>query len=158
MAVYHNRRVATCLNTVVLQHHLRYATPKFAHYAVLLRKGNMVSRVHTNRAVPLQHRSIHAEAQLVKATWEHSRHSKLKHSVDVLVVRVSKQGVLMKSKPCSDCLRILRRAEHLPVRNIIYSVGETTLWAEPVKTMTSTHVTYGFRQMAYNRASCAGGF
>ena len=63
------------------------------------------------------YRSVHAEDHAVRRLPPLPSNRKRLHKLDILVVRVSKTGVMGNSKPCHSCLMVL--SKHLPQRGYI---------------------------------------
>jgi hypothetical protein len=86
-------------------------------------------------------KSQHAEmAALYKLNMK-----KCRKQLNLVVIRVSKTGVLGESKPCSNCIKQLQQSK-LKFKYIIYSNKEGKLVKELFKHMKPSYVSSGFRQ------------
>lgn len=65
------------------------------------------------------YRSVHAEDHAVQRLPSLPNNRKRLHKLDILVVRVSKTGVMGNSKPCHNCLMVL--SQQLPQRGYTIS-------------------------------------
>lgn len=70
----------------------------------------------------------------------HRRFLKLGEKIDILVVRLSKTGVLGFSRPCRNCLVRLAKSPY-PISRIYYSVDPDTIRYEKFKSMFDSHMT-----------------
>lgn len=70
-----------------------------------------------------------------------SRKRKLKkcNKIDLYVVRVNRNGELLDSRPCAECLNAMKSAE---IHKVFYSTSNGTVISEKVKYMTSEHLSH----------------
>lgn len=57
--------------------------------------------------------------------------------IDLLIIRVRKNGTPAMAKPCLDCLNNLKK---LRIRNVFYTGRDGGLVSEPVATMETDHI------------------
>ena len=78
----------------------------FAHGAVIIHRGKIIGRGFNKMCVPCVNRvnqySIHAEVDAIQDALRRVHKNDLKKST-LLVVRLSKCGNTLNSKPCEDC-------------------------------------------------------
>ena len=68
--------------------------------------------------------------------------------MDLMVVRISKTGIMSNATPCEHCMRQLNNAKYVKIKNVYYSANTgsivckkfTELMREPNK-----HVSSGYR-------------
>jgi len=58
-----------------------------------------------------------------------------KHT-DILVIRVNSKGLLVYSKPCVHCIRIMKK---FGIKRVYYSIDNGSIQVEHVSKITSTH-------------------
>lgn len=72
----------------------------------------------------------------------------LPKSMDIVVLRISKNGILGESRPCYHCLHMIEQS-NLNIRCIYYSNRNGTIQKEKFKNMKKSELTYissGFRR------------
>ena len=87
--------------------------------------------------------SIHAESDGINNLHRlnmHRRFLKLGERIDVLVVRLSKTGVIGFSRPCRNCLLRLAKSPY-PISKVYYSVDPDTIRCEKFKYMFDSPLT-----------------
>ena len=88
--------------------------------------------------------SIHAEDDgmnnLIRIN-RYKRKLKPKEKIDILVIRLSKTGVLGPSRPCRSCLLRLAKSP-FPINHIYYSNGTEEICREKFKDMYNSPLTY----------------
>ena len=126
---------------------------KYKHIAIALFKNKPICKPKTNYVMSLRN-SIHAEIDVIYqlyATYNNfiSRKSinkinKLKinkikrfKNIDILVLRISNDGKLRNSKPCKECIDILRQSG---CNKIYYSTDDNTINVEKIKRISNNHI------------------
>lgn len=91
-----------CVYKPVLNTHLHYATLSRRGKIIVIARNRVGSR---SRGCGWSDETIHAERAVIKKFGDISQ---LKGCV-LEVVRVNKQGQLLNSKPCDDCMKLLNK-------------------------------------------------
>ena len=66
----------------------------------------------------------------------------------IYVARVSKDGKLMNSRPCNDCIIKMKRAG---IKEVIYSTGTQEIYrVEKINDMELLHISSGYRHIKNN--------
>lgn len=74
-----------------------------------------------------------------------SRRCKLaRKTLTIMVIRVSRTGVLGNSKPCANCLALMKRHR---ITRVIYSDEHGELVTEKVARMETTHLSLAYRSL-----------
>lgn len=70
-----------------------------------------------------------------------------KINVDLIVISVSKTGVLSNSKPCAKCIHHLSKMKYHKVKNVFYSTPDGIVQIKFTQLLTeiSKHISYRFR-------------
>jgi deoxycytidylate deaminase len=84
----------------------------YHHAAIVYRGGRVISS-------GFNHHEIHAEANALFNIWPNKR-----KGCRLLSIRVSRTGSLLMAKPCTKCLRMLRRDG---IKSVDYSTAEGTI-------------------------------
>jgi hypothetical protein len=83
------------------------------HSAVALKGGKLL-------AISSNNYGIHAEEHIVKSIQlQYYKYKKI-NKIQIIVIRSDKFGNLKNSKPCSNCIRLMRM---IGIRKITYSTG-----------------------------------
>ena len=61
-----------------------------------------------------------------------------------MVIRVSKTGILGNSKPCANCLALMKKYN---ITRVVYSDEHGALITEKVARMESTHLSLAYRSL-----------
>lgn len=89
--------------------------------------------------------SIHAEHSALQKLIKINRHRKIITSstkIDMVVLRISKQGKLGYSRPCKRCLIKMTSLEnHIKIKNIYYSDSDGTIKMERLSSMLNSPLT-----------------
>lgn len=85
-------------------------------------------------------RSIAAGAFYVPYDRKIEKHKKKRKRYSILVIRLSKTGGLVNSRPCENCIQIMKT---LGIEKIYYSDGEGNIIVEKVKYMSPGYVSSG---------------
>lgn len=97
--------------------------------------------VNSNRYVM----SIHAECdalQNLRKLNKHRRFLKSGDGIDVVVVRISKNGKLGYSRPCKSCIQKLTKlSEKIKINNVYYSDSDGSFKKEKFKNMYNSPLT-----------------
>jgi hypothetical protein len=119
------------------------------HVAIALINNKPIIKPTINHLVDSGRGSVHAEVDALYNVCKRyvsyfSRKSlrdidnlKQLKNVDLIVIRISKNGDLKNSKPCIDCLKILKKAK---CNRIYYSDENGQITMEKIKHMKSTHI------------------
>lgn len=120
--------------------------------AAILKSGKMISNPccnslrNTCRGANVG--SLHAEAHAIinhfgkslsfnkKNIIFHQSEKKNNQNLDLIVIRVNKLGEICNSRPCYNCLNLMKI---VGIRKIYYSISESELVCENVKDMISIH-------------------
>jgi deoxycytidylate deaminase len=78
------------------------------------------------------YKTIHAEVNLLKSIPFIKLNGR-----DIIVIRVNKNGRLRNSRPCNDCIDILKK---LGIRRVHYSDSDGNILVEQVEYMNKIHV------------------
>lgn len=73
------------------------------------------------------------------------RHKVKKNGCDLLVIRIDKNGNLNNSKPCNDCIRMLKEFN---INRVYYSNSEGKIICEKVSHMTTNYTSSGFHALS----------
>ena len=65
--------------------------------------------------------------------------------MNLLVIRLSKMGILGESKPCIHCLRSTQDS-NLNIKDIYYSTKEGKIMKESMKNMKTCYISKGMRR------------
>ena len=87
--------------------------------------------------------SIHAESDGINNLHRlnmHRRFLKLGEKIDILVVRLSKTGIIGSSRPCRNCLLRLAKSPY-PINKVYYSYDPDTIRCEKFKYMFDSPLT-----------------
>lgn len=66
----------------------------------------------------------------------------MKRYLCLLVIRVNNEGKLVNSRPCNDCIKILKR---YPIKKIYYSNDNGEIIVEKLMDMELLHDSTGYR-------------
>ena len=83
------------------------------------------------------YKTIHAE---IKVTTKMPR--RYLKNIDIIVIRVSSNGMLKNSRPCNNCIDKLTK---LGIRKIYYSTDTGDIISEYVKDMERIHTSHGHK-------------
>lgn len=106
------------------------------HLAIAIKNGKPVSKMYYNYI----HRTMfHAETNLIN----HKGFRKVSN-ITILVIRISKSGKLLYSKPCIICIQDIKK---FGFRKVCYSTGneDEPFITEKINRISSTHYTVSFR-------------
>lgn len=92
--------------------------------------------------------STHAEMDALKKinNWKNKP-----KELDLLVIRLSKSGLLGESRPCANCIKRLL-ASRLKIHNVYYSTVDGILVCEKLKFMlhdSRTYISTGFKKRLF---------
>lgn len=99
------------------------------HYATISRRGKVIATSRNrigsrSRGCGWSDQTIHAERAVVKSFGDLSQ----LHGCILEVVRVNKQGDLLNSKPCDDCMKFLEKCmKQYGLLKVFYSVPDVPL-------------------------------
>lgn len=95
--------------------------------------------------------SIHAEHDCLNKTVKNDNHKqtiKNNDALDMLVIKMSKGGILSYSRPCKNCLIRMSKSKY-PLNNIYYSVDPDTIacekFSDMLKDLANTRMSRGDR-------------
>jgi deoxycytidylate deaminase len=114
------------------------------HLAVAVKNGKKISDYKYNYIQILNKNSIHAEAHLINSLFKNKKLS----NITLVVIRISKNNKLMNSKPCCDCIKIIKNSGF---KKVCYSTGKlsTPLIIERVNTLNNDHKSQLARHKKY---------
>ena len=81
--------------------------------------------------------STHAEIDAIEKIKNKKNKPK---KVDLLVIRLTKSGLLAESRPCYHCLHFMERS-NINIKNIYYSTSNGTIAREKLFEMRSSSIT-----------------
>lgn len=123
----------------------------YKHYACVLKKKRVLA-IGTNHVIfDSYNSSIHAENDVItkfKRINKFRRYIKKSDSIDILVFRLTKTGVLGYSRPCKTCIDMLL-SSNFNIRKIYYSTSNGNFTSEKLSEMlssTSTKYSSGTRK------------
>jgi hypothetical protein len=64
--------------------------------------------------------------------------------MNILIIRYNSNGELMSSKPCRDCIELLRT---IGIQRIYYSTDQHQIVFERLDTISSKHISWGYRYL-----------
>lgn len=112
------------------------------HACVLFNKNTILSEGYNDyifkRGVNTNNYTIHAEMKAIKP--EKLRKFKSK-KFNMLVIRIDKYGNLRNSKPCVDCVKVIKT---LPIKKIYYSDDDGNIISISKNALSSDHRSAGF--------------
>ena len=82
--------------------------------------------------------SKHAEMDAMTKIKYHRNNPKC---INMIVVRINKNGLLGESRPCQDCLKMLEMSNFI-IKYIYYSTAEGTIIKEKFSNMITSPNTY----------------
>ncbi len=62
--------------------------------------------------------------------------------INILVIRYNNDGNLMDSKPCKDCIEMMRA---IGINKVYYSTPEHNITAIKLQNLHSDHISWGYR-------------
>lgn len=144
---------ATLVNRII-ELHTMTLFQSTQHYAMIF-PTNQISwfsklTISSNIAIQSQHmQSIHAEAYAIKKI---TRKRNLPKSLDIVVIRCSKTGVIGESRPCFHCIRMMQHS-HINIKNVYYSTKTGTIKKELLSEMqhSNAHISSGMKFKAKMR-------
>lgn len=71
--------------------------------------------------------------------------NKKKKTVDIIIIRINKNGVLKNSKPCVKCLNIMQKSTNMKIKNIYYSNKEGEIIKTKLNVLLSQDLHYSWR-------------
>lgn len=79
---------------------------------------------------------------------KNKKHQK-KIKMDIIVIRVNKQGYLRMSKPCYHCTMRMHTCSFVKIRHVYYSTNEGMLMKIKLRDLMKTdpHISSGFRYL-----------
>jgi deoxycytidylate deaminase len=89
------------------------------------------------------HSSIHAEQNAIYKIKRHNNQSQFitkRDKLDIMVVRLSKNGTFGYSRPCRNCIMRLMRC-NLQINNVYYTDIKGTIKMEKLSTMLDSSLT-----------------
>lgn len=97
--------------------------------------------------------SVHAEKCALDRLLKNKKHrEKINKSFNLLVVRLTKTGIIGESRPCYHCLLALQNSG-LKIKYVYYSTNEGKIVRERFSEMLDSEITYislGHRKKLYN--------
>lgn len=116
---------------------------RFRHGCVLVTGGKVLALTcnASNRTV-LAGRimsSMHAEMVALSFAYRGNRNPRRMRHMDLYVVRLGNNDSMMDSKPCTCCVKALRK---MGVKRVYYSCNAGTVRMEKVCDMKSTHLSF----------------
>ena len=91
---------------------------RFSSNSVLKKNNTIItgqsSEIRAYASIPV---SLHAEISALR----HIPKSKHREEYNLLVLRISKTGVLTHAKPCYHCIKQLMRATNIHIKNVFYT-------------------------------------
>lgn len=83
--------------------------------------------------------STHAEIDaLQKVKSEFLRGKRRALRLDLMVVRLSKTGILNNAEPCHHCLKQLQQASYVNIKNVYYSTSPNTIVCKKFEDMVNS--------------------
>ena len=125
----------------------------FMHFSSnsVLKKNNIIisgqsSEIHAYASIPV---SLHAEISALR----HVPKSKHREEYNLLVLRISKTGILTHAKPCYHCIKQLMRASNIHIKNVFYTDDKPGIiqcisfneLSNSVRNGTYTYISSGYR-------------
>ena len=104
------------------------------HGAVLFRGHKMVSAGFN--------RGSHAEIEALRKSGIDRMDRRQKRKYNILVVRMARDGKLTNSRPCNDCINILRASG---IYKVFYSNNLGEIACEKIDAMELLHISIGRR-------------
>jgi len=108
---------------------------------------NVASGANNTRGKYFKHRSIHSEEQVIKQLnlLPKEKTRKIKNLV-LIVIKMSHNGKLGMSKPCSNCVKTLQNIPGYNIKYVYYSDGMGNLVKTKLSALTENeHVSRYFR-------------
>lgn len=122
---------------------------KNKHCAILVKKNKIISiennEYNTNQVNNIFY-SIHAEVSIDKKLNKKYIKNFNKNKYDLWVIRYSDKNGILDSKPCSKCIKYIKK-RMLYVDNIIYSNEYGKLNQENIKEIQSNHISIGYKML-----------
>lgn len=87
--------------------------------------------------------SIHAEINAIKSGLYNIKKKNMK-GLDIIVIRLSKSGSFINSRPCSFCIQ---RLQELHIRKVYYSNQDGNIICESIYNMEKTHISMGDKNL-----------
>jgi deoxycytidylate deaminase len=104
------------------------------------KNGYRMKHTHCNR-------TIHAEEDAIRKLP--FRKNKKKIEIDLLVIRINKNGKLLNSKPCSNCLKKMKNIKGYKIKYVHYSTENGTIVTQKLSDLlqdTNVHISYFFNK------------
>jgi len=88
--------------------------------------------------------SQHAEIDAYEKTKHLVKSKKIKNNTfDMIVMRITKNGVIGESAPCRNCMIKLRKNKIIKIRNLYYSSSDGSIICKPFNTFNTHHISSG---------------
>lgn len=116
------------------------------HCACLVKKNNEIISIEVNEYTPTNYIkcSIHAEVSLHKNLNKKYIKNFNRSKYDIWVIRYSKKNGLVDSKPCSKCIKYMKKRMYY-IDNVIYSNQDGGLTCEKLENIKSEHISIGYK-------------
>jgi len=128
--------------------------------AILYNKRNILSIGHNSpeRSVPIfrirmRVPAVHAEVRCISNFIKTVKHeSRSKQSCDLVVIRVSKRGLLGCSKPCKNCAEFITSLfvrHFLKIKTITYY--DTNIQSRTIYNLERDHISRGWKRYYHDK-------
>lgn len=124
------------------------------HGSVITRGGRVVSYGHNhyknnissfgNMKSDMTICAMHAEVHALKKLYDRSFNKRKLSKYCLYVVRLSKNGEYMNSKPCSNCIHILKINN---ISKVYYSMGNNRFRVAKINDIEPTHSSQGSKHL-----------
>jgi deoxycytidylate deaminase len=114
------------------------------HGCVAVLNGNIIAKGYNNLRTYSRDRFLnntsfacHAEVDVLRKIVKKNIK---KNKIVLYVVRLNKSGLYMNSKPCIDCIKLIKKYN---IKKIVYSCDKTLFVKCKPEECKTTHVSYG---------------
>lgn len=117
------------------------------HCACLVTKNNKIVCIEVNQYLPANYVkcSTHAEVSLHKSLNKKYIKNFNRNKYDLWVIRYSKKNGFVDSKPCSKCIKYMKKRMYY-IDKIVYSNDMGGLTCEDIEDIESEHISIGYKK------------
>lgn len=129
-----------------MKNHSLKSNLRSKHCACLVKKNNEIVCFEVNQYTPTStiKCSIHAEVSLHKNLNKRYIKNFNRSKYDLWVIRYSSKNGLVDSKPCSRCVKYIKKRMYY-IDNIIYSNEDGGLTCESIENIQNNHISIGYK-------------
>lgn len=129
-----------------MKHHSLKSNLRSKHCACLVKKNNEIILFEVNEYTPTNNIScsVHAEVSIHKNLNKKYIKNLKRNKFNLWVIRYSKKNGIVDSKPCSKCVKYIKKNMYY-VDKVIYSNENGGLTCETIDDIESEHISIGYK-------------